>query len=227
MPATFPAESLETVLVAAERRGVGRVELLRALDIAEPAGPVAYELLAAAYEQAARLAGDAAFGLHAGEATPARSYGLVGYAAANSATFGDALARILELQALRSRGAGIQLIRERGLARLVYRVETALPAARRRQESEHMLATLLAFARDALAVPVVPVEVRFAHRAPPDTTEQDRLFGCSVRFGAEACEILFAAALLDQPLPAADLALGRIVAEQANAELARRAGAEP
>lgn len=58
--------------------------------------------------------------------------------------------------------------------------------------------------RDALGEPVVPELVRFAHKAPKDASSYSVFFGCDVRFGESANEILFNAAFWDKPLPQAD-----------------------
>ena len=67
--ATFPLESLDKLLAAAEERGVRREMVLGSAE--SRGGGLRFQELAAAYEAAAHLTGDDAFGLHVGERTAA------------------------------------------------------------------------------------------------------------------------------------------------------------
>jgi len=226
MTPSFPPESIEKALAAAEEAGVPRGDLLGAAGLA-PGAPLSFRQLCAVYEHAARLTGDSDFGLHVGERTSPRMYGLLGYVAANSASFGEALARLVEFQPLWSDAAGLDLIRERAGARLLYWHKGGIPAEERRQEGEQMLAALVVFARSVLAAPVRPAEVRFEHRAPRDAAEHKRVFDCPITFGANRTEIAFPDGLLDRPAANADPILGKLMKEQADAALARRRVQEP
>jgi AraC-like DNA-binding protein len=217
----LPAEAAEKVFALAGEHGVRREELLAAAGLASPAA-LTFEQLCSLYEQAARLTGDPAFGLHVGERTSPRMYGLLGYAASNSLTLGEAVGSLIELQPLWTAAAGLELRRARGTFVLGYWHRGALPAAARRHESEQMLAAILAFVRHALGERVRPAELRFEHDAPGDLAEHARIFEAPVLFGAPATEIVFADALLARPLAAPDLVLGDLIRAQAVTALAGR-----
>jgi AraC-like DNA-binding protein len=223
--ATFPLESLDKLLAAADEGGIAREMVLGS---AEPqGGGLRFEELAAAYETAARLTGDDAFGLHVGERTAARMYGLPGYLLAHARTLGDALENMVEFQRLWSQAAGFHVERDRGAVRLRYWHGGCVPAEARRQESEQMLSAMIGILRDALGERISPLEVRFEHRLPADITEHVRIFGCRLAFEGGATELALPAALLQRPLPNADPALAGLVRRQAEAELGSALIEEP
>lgn len=173
------------------------------------------------YEHAARLTGNPAFGLHVGERTSARMYGVVGYVAANSANFGASLEHLLAYQRLWTDAVGLDVLRDRTTFHLRYWQKDDFPPQERRQESEQMLSTLVGFARSALSSDVQPEEVRFEHPAPPACAEHKRIFGCPVIFGAKSTEIIFSAGLLGASIVQADAGLQKLVKEQAETALAQ------
>ena len=196
MSDSLPFTAAEKALALAGQKGVARQQLLAAAQVPEGAGRVSFRSLCAIYEEAARLGGDDAFGLHVGEWTSPRMYGPLGYVIANSLTFGGALAALSEFQPIWTQAAGLEVRRRRGSV-----APTLLAPGRdrpglRRQESGQMLAALLAFARRALGAPVRPRQVRFEHRAPANLAEHKRIFGAPVVFGADATEIVLPEAWL-------------------------------
>jgi AraC-like DNA-binding protein len=223
----LPIEAAEKVLAAAEAAGVARDALLAAAGIAEAGARISYGSLCALYEAAARLTGDGAFGLHIGERTAPRMYGRLGYVAANSETLGDALAGIVEFQPLWSQAVGVEIRRRSDWVALRYWHRGAIAPADRRQESEQMLAALLAFARGASQGPVDPLEIRFEHGAPADTGEHRRIFGAPIVFRAPVTEMVLPMAALALPLPQADAALAQLIREQALPALAEQSRREP
>jgi AraC-like DNA-binding protein len=221
--ATLPIEAAEKALAAAEETGVPRATLLATAGIGEAGADIDFAMLCALYEQAARLTGDDAFGLHVGERTAARMYGQLGYIVANSSSLGDALVNLGRYQPIWSRAAGFKLLRRRQGTSILYWHDGQVPPESRRQESEQMLSALLAFAREATAEPLDPLEVRFEHRAPADLAEHRRIFLAPLVFGASATEIVFASTTFALPIPQADPILGGLLREQAQPVLADRA----
>lgn len=226
---TMPMASLDKLAEAAEARGVKRHALFAraGLELADRAAGLRYGELAVAYEAAALLTGDCAFGLHLGEEAAAHMYGLPGYLVAHGRTFGEALEDMAAHQGLWSQAAGFQVEVAKGRIRLRYWHDGMLSPAGRRQESEHMLSSMLAIVRDALHEPVAPIEIRFEHRPPPDTAEHQRIFRCRVRFGAAATEMILPAGLMNRTLPKADMVLGELVRRQAAIELGALFAGEP
>ena len=226
-PIGLPAEAAEKVLAAAEEAGVPRHVLLAQVPIGPAPEAISYETLCALYEQAALLTGDAAFGLHVGERTSTRMYGPLGYAVANSGSFGEALTHLSDLQRLWTSSVRFDIGQRRGLVAARYEFAGELQPGRRRHENEQMLAAILTFARWALGEPVAAEEVRFEHAAPDDLSEHRRIFGSRVVFRASATEILFSRGLLARPITNADIVLGELIREQAASTLADLQRREP
>lgn len=225
----FPPESLEKVLAAGEAAGVPRERLASeaGIDLSQAGSGTGFEALANAYEAAARLTGDPAFGLHLGERTAPRTYGLLGHLVANSATLGEALSNLASYQGIWSQAAGFRLERRRGRLTLRYWQTGGLHPERRRQESEQMLCALITAIRSAVGERLAPVEVRFEHSEPADRSEHLRIFGGRLLFGAATTELTLDTAILDRPFPEADAALVRLVRDQAEIELGRGLGEGP
>jgi AraC-like DNA-binding protein len=219
-PDELPVKAAEKLFVLAEELGVPRERLSNASGRPSPA--FSLEELCALYERAARLTGDGSFGLHVGERTSHAMYGLLGYSAANSATVGQAIRNLIALQAVWTGAAGFELRSVRGSFVLSYWHRGALPAERRRHESEQMLAAILAFVRMLAGERVRPAEIRFEHAAPADLSEHARIFEAPVLFAAPATEIVFPDDLLSRPVAAPDLVLGDLLQRQAESALANQ-----
>jgi AraC-like DNA-binding protein len=219
---SLPFRALEKMLAAAEQAGVAREALLRFAGLAPGTETVTFAELAHCYEEGARRTGDSAFGLHVGEGTSERAYGLLGHLAANCRTLRETFDAIVTYQPLWSRAAGIEVEESAGRVRIEYWHLGAVPPGERRHESEQMLATLLGLVRSALLERVIPREVRFEHLAPADIEEHRRIFGCRLRFGQRSTGMLFESGLLDRPLPHADRDVERLMRQEAQAELGRR-----
>jgi len=226
-PINLPAEAAEKALAAAEAAGVPRATLRRVAGLGAVGDAIDFAALCALYEQAARLTGDDSFGLHVGERTSPQMYGLLGYVAANAATFGEALARLVDFQRLWSDAAGVEARRRGSAVVLRYWHKGAVPPGQRRHESEQMLAALLGFARWALGECVSPIRVRFEHRAPAALAEHERIFNAPIAFGAPATELVCPERWLGLPVVKADPVLGELMREQAQAALAERRRREP
>lgn len=229
LPTPFPPQTLEKVLAAAEAAGIARERLAAeaGIDLAGAAAGIGVAALARVYEAAARLTGDSAFGLHLGERTAPRSYGLLGHLVANSRTLGEAMSNLESYQGLWSQAAGFGLEFGRGRLRLRYWQGEGPHPEQRRQECEQMLCALITAIRSAVGVPVTPSEVRFEHSAPADSSEHSRIFGCRILFGATTTEMTLESVLLDLPIPEADAGLARLVRNQAEIELGRSLGEAP
>lgn len=222
MNAFLPLEVLEKLFAAAERAGLPRT--LLAGELALPSnGFLSFETVAHAYETAATLIGDPAFGLHVGERTAPDMYGSLGHLLATSSTLGEALDKLIVYQRLWSQAVGFSIERRGSRFRLRYWARGSVPAEMRRQESEQMLATLLTFLQLSCGDKFSPAEVRFEHVAPADLSEHQRIFACPLHFGCTATEITLPVALLDWPVAERDTEVAGLVRQAAENEL-RSAG---
>lgn len=149
-------------------------------------------------------------------------YGLVGFVAMNSATLGEALAHVVRYVGLWTDDPEMRLD-ERGVLRVAY--DAKLPECLgRRVATEAAPAELLHGARVLTQTRVTPIEVRFAHEAPDDTSVHEAFFGCPVRFDAEDTAVVLRPEDLALPMPKADAQLGAFLRNMANDALASRPG---
>ncbi|HEX8679610.1 MAG TPA: AraC family transcriptional regulator ligand-binding domain-containing protein, partial [Chthoniobacterales bacterium] len=126
-----------------------------------------FNSLVALYEEAARLTGDDAFGLRLGQESDHTKYDLLGYIVANSHTYGDALEHLVRYVQVWTSAVHFSLTSEGGEAHLAYIYGAgAVRAELRRQESEHMLSTMLHIGRQLTGIRWKPSAVCFEHAQP-------------------------------------------------------------
>ena len=86
---------------------------------------------------------------------------------------------------------------------------------------EFIVFCILAVMRNITARDFFPLEIRFAHPAPPDRQSIARVSGCTVVFDAEETEIIIAPAILGLPVPTYDPSLLRYLKDYGDGLLAR------
>lgn len=179
-----------------------------------------FDGLVALYEHAARLTSDDAFGLHLGQKSDHTKYDLLGYLIANSDTYGDALQHLARYVQVWTDAVRFSITVTRSEARLAYLYrDGALLPGERRQESEHMLSTMLHVGRQITGRRWKPMAVCFEHPKPRVISEHRRIFQAPVHFGSARTELVFKAALLELRLPKADPALAALLQRSAQALL--------
>jgi AraC-like DNA-binding protein len=189
-----------------------------ALEDVEARLPV--RVIANAWERAAELAGDPAFGLHLVERTQPGSFDLLEYATRSCATYGAALRHLGRYYRLLEDAAEIAVETEGDVATVVHRVVDPRWRAPR-HGTEALLATLVKSGRRAIGSDFGLREVFFRHEAPADVTEHRRVFRAPLRFGASVSGFAFDRRWLDAPQREADEALRKILDRQADALLGR------
>ena len=221
-PATIEARAARKVFDAAARAGVSAEALASAANVdlaklrsAEAQMP--FNSLIALYEKAAELTRDDAFGLRLGQESDHTKYDLLGYVVANSQTYEDALRHLARYVQVWTNAVQFSLTTHRTEARLAYLYGAgAVAPAARRQESEHMLSTMLHIGRRITGVRWKPTAVCFEHRKPISVAAHQRIFRAPVRFNCARTELIFEARLLALRVPEADPALAALL--QRNAE---------
>ena len=176
----------------------------------DPEGRLPHSLAVTLWPAAARLTNDLDLGLHVAEGIQPGNYGALGYAVSTSATMGAGLQRLCRYLRFLHDIAEVKLTVHGDQAILSHR----LPVPPPRAVSEYIVATWLITSRQATGVNWVPLEVRFPHAAPDDTSEHQRVFGCSLKFGHDRSELVFSRELLDTPHIEADPTLQAIVEAQ-------------
>jgi AraC-like DNA-binding protein len=225
---TISVKAVGKILDAALAHGVPPQRLCRAVDL-DPAllddaeNRMPYAQLVALYEAAARLTGDAAFGLHLSERASPRVFDLLGYVMLNSPTLGEAIGRILRYHSIWTDGAAYSLEVKGDVARLGYRYVN-LEGDACRHDCEMTLGITLRFARLATGVDWSPLEVSFAHAEPADTSEHRRIFRSPLHFSRPANQIAFDRALLSLKMEEADPALCAVLDRHAEELLTKFPG---
>lgn len=177
--------------------------------LAQPEALISNDVAAAAWRSARQATSDPYLGLHLATAVHPSSLGLLGYAMLSSATFGQALERLIRFWRLKGDGSALTLERSGPEARLKIQ-PLALPANYLFEE-RHPLECSLAAARTLCqhltgqALPALRVAI--AYPPPPDVREYQRAFGCTPQFQAPENEIVFPLAALAWPILLADSTL--------------------
>lgn len=208
---------LQPVLDAAGARGVSARELALAAGLrAEALDPLPHSLSACDYvrllDAGAELAGDPDFGLHVGECVKLGAYNVYGLILLSCRDFGQALQQTLRFEGL-AHDLGRSALRvEDGVAE--YGWHSAMPHASRHLV-ESVFAGIRVFAAWLAGTSLPPVQIAFAHEAPPDCGEHRRIFGDAVSFGAGGNRARFDAALLGWPVRNADVGMYPVLQQHA------------
>lgn len=211
----------------AVHRGVRPDELLHAagIDLARlgvAQMDVPHALKVRLWDEAARLSGDADFGLHLGEwvcRCPEDHFDVLAFAVRSCATLGDHYRRMERYVRLIHEGTFLTLEIQPDLARLTHGLidNTLAP----RQPVECMLTMVVLQGRRAVGDDFSPREVRFAHAEPACISEQERVFRAPVRYGCERNELVLNSTDLDKPQRHAETRLQAVLERQLEDLLAK------
>ena len=182
----------------------------------------AHELLAGAVA----LTNDEDVGLHAANLIAIGDYGALEYAASTATTVRESLETIGRYMHLINDALTVSLTTEGERAILTLDNAIVMPRA---AEAFEVAAFFSAFQdRSPELLQGVPLEVRFTHAQPEDTSAYTSTFSehGTIRFGQPTCGFSFPLAFLDEPVPSADPQLHALLSKHADlllAELPRAA----
>jgi len=221
---TVSVGHLRSLIAALERVGVDVASVLALLgaslpDLSDPDARIDAELAFGVFDHVASLTGDNAFGLHTAEALPRGAFGIIEYVTRSSHNLREGLERLARFYALMNEHIKFELSVSRGVATFADR--NPVPIRVPPQLSELLFAVLVINGRSATGKDWPMRAVHFAHAAPHDTSEHERIFKCSIRFGQKMEAIVFDAAWLDQPLLTADPHLASMLDHHAQLLLAK------
>src|SRR5262245_46936907 len=152
-----------------------------------------------------RATGDDNLGLHVAEHAELGSFDVHFYAMVSSPTLGAAFERLCRYQRLIHETSQVRLEKSGNRAVLSHRLPGGMAAPR--QTAELLLAAWVRAGRVATRTRWSPAEVRFAHRAPRNSREHERVFGAPVRFATCENALVLPVALLDLPCRRTDPSL--------------------
>ena len=161
-------------------------------------------------EDAAQLTGDYCFGLHFGQRFNPKNIGPLAYVVLNSPTVEVADQHVARYLKLFNQAAEVSSIVEADRAYLRY-VFCNLESEPHRQHNEYGMVVRLNTMRMLVGSQWTPLEVQFAHPAPPGVAEHERIFGAPALFGYPTNSFVLESELLTRQVPAADQRLYRIM----------------
>jgi AraC-like DNA-binding protein len=199
---------VKTVLHAAGLRGVPADEVIRAVGIDaalldDPEARLGHDAVSAVWEECTSRTGDPDFGLFVGQIRLPPSYGVLGRVALTSATVGEALDGVVRYAGLIHNTVEIGLELGSEVVSVNHR-PVVPPWVLPRSWAESAIASIVTHMRRAIEEEVAPLEVKFQHSEPSDTSAHARFFRAPVRFGCPRNELLLPRALLDRRTRAAD-----------------------
>lgn len=222
---TIQAAAVRKIINFAARYEVSAESLYQLVNLDpevlnNPDHRIPFAQLVALYEQAARLTGDEAFGMHLGESIDPRVFDVLGYAAINSATVGEAFSRVARYHSIWTDGAQLDLETGKATASVIYRyVDQRLGECR--QDTEMTLAAFAALGGLITTTDWATLAVKFTHLAPRDVSEHARVFRSAVRFDAGVNELVLDHATLALPIAKADPGLCTVLDRHAAELLAK------
>lgn len=149
------------------------------------------------------------------------TFHVVGYAMACSATLKRAAERFAHSARLVSDSATVEFLPEGDnyLLKVDLNIKGRKPLY---QTIDTILAGFLMLCEWIQTAPVIPVEVKFRHKAPVDDTAYRDVFRCKLSFGQPLNGIVFRAVDLERPVPSANEELAMVLDEMAAKYLALR-----
>ncbi|MBS0291038.1 MAG: AraC family transcriptional regulator [Proteobacteria bacterium] len=226
LQATVSMSWVAAVLAEAERQGVPRAQLLARAAIApeelqQQRWPIDH--ITRLWHAAVACTQDAGFGLKAGSRAGPGNFNVLGDLLRSSATLREAIAAVQKYQRLISDGGRFQMVAGERAGWLIYHPRQGTLAFSPHQV-EAVLATVLAFVRDALGAglggALRPLQVQFSQPRVGPLAGYREVFACPVAFEQAFNGLLLDNALLDAPLPHADARRVRAHQREAAAHLA-------
>jgi AraC-like DNA-binding protein len=171
------------------------------------------------FSEAVERTGDSNLGLHLAEDVDPRLFDVHFYAMLSSATLGEAYERLCRYQRLIHETSRVELAADGNDTVLRHQLSGGFPATR--HTAEFIVAGWVRVGRLITGVDWAPIAVRFAHPAPPGSTEHSRFFKCRVQFGMAENSVVLPAPLLETPCARADTALLAVLDQFAADRLGR------
>jgi AraC-like DNA-binding protein len=200
--------SSRALLSACDRLGLDTHQILAAAGVDpafvdDPDRRVPIEQFGKLWRAAYELSNDPNLSLHAIEVLPFGAYRVIDFMIWNAPTVGDGLAKVSDYFPLINNVVRLPfLIGDRFVT---FAVEAPSdPAVITRPYAEYVLAAVFLRTRFNMPEPYRLARVEFTHPQPASVREHERIFGCPVVFGADACQLVIAREVWDSPKTGAD-----------------------
>jgi AraC-like DNA-binding protein len=204
---------VKAIVAAAQKAGADEAALLARAGVpplpADPLARIALDGVVRIWRAAAELTGDAAFGLHMGQAIEPTSFNVVAYTLVSSNSLREAIGHLQRFQRLVSDGARMQLVEQDALAWLVYHpVQATLPFSPLQVEA--VLACSVRLGQWILGAGFAPQRVCLTHAPTSPLSIYRDVLGCEPEFHTAFNGIGLPLHLLDALLPARNPELCRL-----------------
>ena len=166
------------------------------------------------------VTGDDFIGLTIGASVSGERFGLAVHAAQHAEQFRQALVEFSKYTSLLLNLFECQVEETPPIARFVARLRWDVFGLER-HAVDVAFAALVKWAREHLAAPIVVREIRLVHALAFARGVYERMFAAPAVFGASRNELVFDAAILDEPVHPRDPQLGLLLARYASQELSR------
>jgi len=161
-------------------------------------------------DRAAEITGECAFGLRFGAGSNPKNIGALAYAVLNSATVVAAFETAARYLHLHNEAAQVSFSEANSVSYMTYSVPH-LGLNESRQFTEYGMAVAVNTLRVMVGSQWNPREVHFTHQPPTTSSEHVQLFRAPVLFSCATNAIVMDREFCQQPIPAADPNLFRIV----------------
>ncbi len=206
--ATASVRILHALVAAAQADGASLEALLARAELDASVlessdGRVPYRHVLAMFEAAATETSDPDWGLNAPAKIDPGYFGLLAYLARHSDNLYEAIDQVSQAGRVVLVEGGDAYLRDEGdVVALGYSYPPYTRELRHSQEFAMSLMVLLA--RLFTGSNITPLEVRFPHTEPANTTRHHAIFRCSVLFGQDAAEMLLPRSVVELPFQDAD-----------------------
>ena len=171
------------------------------------------------WNEAEKMTGDPDLGLHVGESVRPRAVNVVSYLLLSSATAREGIERVIRYHDLISGAFHMAIYDDGDKSELEFGlVGGDIP--RGRHQIEYLGVIILKLSQWVTGDGFNALEVKFRHKAPENTSEHERVFGCPVVFEAGRNVIVIERATLDAPSAHADPEMFKLHEEFAERHMA-------
>lgn len=194
MSGSVLAVSSRALVGACTKLGIDSARMLEGLDVTrdeldDPDGRISLDNVRALWARAYQLSGDPDLALHVAEALPIGAYRVIDFLAWNAPTVGGALTQVSKYFPIINSLITLP-IRDRGDEFELGIECPSQPAALTRPYVEYTFAAVFLRTREVTGGDLRLERIEFALPAPADLSEHERIFNCSVRFGAQKSQMV-------------------------------------
>lgn len=195
------------LLQRTEDYGLDRAELLRQAglteqELANPDSRIEVSKMWNLWRIVIERTDDPALGLHIGQGTTVRQFGLVGYMMYYSHTLDEALHRLTRYSRIISKALRVVYRTDDEKGELSF--EHTHPFERTQHPADARLASVLGGIREITQADVIPADVRLPYDRPADISEHQKFFRAPLNFGAPHPMLVFHGEDLARPIVASD-----------------------